>query len=327
MATISPGVEGELADGDEDQRRHEGEDQGHHRPHEEPGERADRGQQQDQDDVEPARGGAQRDAVEDGRDRVRLDLGARHQFAAVGGLLDVLEDRRGGADDDDLVLEPIRVDPAVEDVDVGVGGDRLRRSRVVDPGATIRRVEAVVFDEFALRHFGGDDGEAFEVLQRVGEAPHRAVGVGDVDGVPGPRPDLPQDRVAAEDRVLALGAHFAGGEDDVAGVVDGFDQRVVIAGVGCLGELDVEGDRLGPVFDQAVDHFRVQPPRERPLQLQFAEGVVVDPDDRQFRRGLLRRRGPRTGCRRYPVRVRAGVRTRNTRCRSPLRRQRRRQRR
>ena len=278
------GVEGELGGGDEDQGRAERDDERHQRPHEVPGERADGRQQEDQEDVDPARCRAQRDALEHGRDRVGPDLGTRHQLAAVWGLLDVLEDRGRRTDDDDLALQQVGVDPAVEDVDEGVGRDRFRRARVVDPCPSSGGVEPFVFDEFALRRFRGGDGEAFEVLERIWKAPDGPVGVGYVDRVAGAGADPAQHRIAAEDRVLALWADFGGGEDDVAGAVHRFDQFVVFARNRGRRELDVVGDHLGAVFDQAVDQPRVEPPRERPLLFQFAEGVVVDPDDRDFRR-------------------------------------------
>ena len=58
-------------------------------------------------------------------------------------------------------------------------------------------------------------------------------------------------------------------------------------GVGRLGELDVDRDRLGARFAQAVDHPCVQRAREGPLHAEFAEGAVVDRDDDDVVRPLL----------------------------------------
>src|SRR4029079_2177869 len=143
------------------------------------------------------------------------------------------------------------------------------------------------FDEFALRRFGRRDRKAFEVLERVGVAPDGAVGVGNVDRVAGASADPAQHRVAAEYGVLALRADFGRREDDVAGPLHRFDQFVVFAWVARRSELDVVGDHPGAVFDQAIDQARVEPPREGPAQVQFAEGVVVDPDDGDLGRHFL----------------------------------------
>src|SRR6266540_839977 len=71
------------------------------------------------------------------------------------------------------------------------------------------------------------------------------------------RADLAQEGVPAEHVAGAPLVRLRRGEDDVVGLVDGGDERVVVAGCGLLGELDVVDDRLGAVAAQAVDGLRV----------------------------------------------------------------------
>jgi hypothetical protein len=66
---------------------------------------------------------------------------------------------------------------------------------------------------------------------------------------------------------------------DVAGAGDGLVQRVVVALVRRLRELDVVGDRARAGAAQAVDRLGVQAPRERPLAVEVGERDVVDGDD------------------------------------------------
>ena len=99
-------------------------------------------------------------------------------------------------------------------------------------------------------------------------------------GVGGAGADFVHHRFAAEDPAVPAPVGFGRREDHPAGARDRFDQGVVLARRRRLGELDVDRDRLGAGFAQAVDHPGVQRAGEGPLHAQFAEGAVVDLDDR-----------------------------------------------
>ena len=83
------------------------------------------------------------------------------------------------------------------------------------------------------------------------------------------------------------------------GASDRLDQGVVIAGIGRLGELDVESDQSGAGGEQVIDHDGVVAARERPLvadarvlgvkRAEVVERALVDCDDDE----VLDERGPR----------------------------------
>jgi hypothetical protein len=90
-------------------------------------------ERRDEEDVEPGRDVAQREAVQRRPDRVGLDLRAGHELRAAGRRgMHVLLSRRGGADDDDLAADGAEVELRIQDVHEGQGRERVRPSPVVD---------------------------------------------------------------------------------------------------------------------------------------------------------------------------------------------------
>ena len=208
-----------------------------------------------------------------------LDFGAGHQLVAAGrGRVDVLQRGRGGADDHRLAAEDRVRHLAAEDARVGDFEEGPGRAAVVDPGFAVAFQLARV-DLLAGLRFGDRDREADQPAFVVVHLADRAAGVRPDDGVAGAGVQFLHYRFAAEDPRFALGVYFGGREDEAGRAAHRFDQRVVVTRAARLGELDVDRDRLGAGFAQAVDHFRVQPPREGPLLVEVAEGDVVDADD------------------------------------------------
>ena len=148
---------------------------------------------------------------------------------------------------------------------VGDLAEGPRRAAEVDPGAAVAFHRGRV-DRFARRGFGGDDGEAGEPVELVVHLADGAAGVGLDHGVAGAGADFAHHRFAAEDPAFAVRVDFGGGEHDAARPRDRFDQGVVLARLGRLGELDVDGDRLGARRAQPVDHAGVQGAGEGPLR-------------------------------------------------------------
>jgi hypothetical protein len=92
--------------------------------------------------------------------------------------------------------------------------------------------------------------------------------------------------VAAEDQRAPSLVELGRGQDDATGAGDRVEQRDVLARPGRLGELHVVDDRARARRLEAVDHARVQRPRERPLLAQVGERGVVDGDDEEVARRL-----------------------------------------
>ena len=101
-------------------------------------ERGEHGEQDEQQQVDAARCGAQRQAVQRGPDRVRLDLGARHQLLAAHRRgVHVAKRRRRGAHDHDVVADSLGRHAAVVYVRERDGRDRPGRAAEVDPGLVV----------------------------------------------------------------------------------------------------------------------------------------------------------------------------------------------
>ena len=127
-------------------------------------------EQDDQQDVDPAGDRGQREPVEHGGDRVGLDLWSGHRGIGRRGV-DVLEDRSGRADHDDLagVLVGRKLRPVLGPVGGAVVRARERDRRVrsgrsgeVDPTVAGERLDVVAGSDA-----GGDGGERLELADRV----------------------------------------------------------------------------------------------------------------------------------------------------------------
>lgn len=122
------GIEGELRPDEEQRGRDEAEQRAAQRAQACRAHRAGEAEAHDEQPVQPAWRPAQREVVEHGLDRGGLHLGAGHEVVARGrGREDVLQYRRGRADDHDLVAEHRGGNPALPDVAQGHGADRSRR--------------------------------------------------------------------------------------------------------------------------------------------------------------------------------------------------------
>ena len=216
--------------------------------------------------------------MERGPDRVRLDLGSRHQLlAADGGRVDVAERRRGAAHHDDLAAQ-LRVGHlAVQDVRERDGGDRAGRAAVVDPGAAV--AEAVRIGRVVGQPLGGRHGDALEAANLAREAGDGAARVVAKVGRGGARVDRAEVLVAAQHAGVAVAVALAGGEDGAAGVAEGVVEREVLGPARGLGELDVVDDRSGARPVKAAHDLGVLRARERPVVVQVGEGLGVDTDD------------------------------------------------
>ncbi len=262
--------------------------------------------QHDQRQVDPRPHRAQRQAPEDRLDRAGLDFGARH-LTGGGGRVDVLQRRRRGADDHDLVVEEaVRQATAVD------GRERHRaegafRPVVVDPGGgsvEIARVHPMPVGDFGARHserLQPPDGEA--------DASQDAAWIGGQQRVGGSRSHFAQQRAsfaAAEEPGVPVRVGLGRGHHGAPfGALERGEQRGLVAprlralagrrlgacggeraGAG-LGELHVVGDRAGMVARDLFDRSGVHPAREGPLQAQFVEGRGIDLDQHDVRRGPL----------------------------------------
>ena len=140
------------------------------------GQRGQHGQQDENREVEGRSRRAQREAVERGPDRVRLDLGAGHELlAAYGRRVDVAQGGRRAADHDDPAADLAVRHAVVKDVGEGDRRDRAGRAAVVDPGLAV--AEAAGVGRLAGEPLRRGDGDALDAADLIREARDRAARV------------------------------------------------------------------------------------------------------------------------------------------------------
>ena len=254
--------------------------------------------------------------VEDRGGGIRFDLHAGH-VRVRRGRVEVLQGPLRVADEHDLAAEVVRRErmvPAgrrpvllrVVDARERHPGDGVLSARIVDPA---RPAELLAGDLLVEGHLGRDHVQRGNVLDRVDHlAVHAArLVLGEQRG-PGARADRLQQRgplSRAQETDLSVPAlvRRRGVERGDPGVVaDRLEQGEVVARErraldlarlaegGLVGEFDVEHDRLGVLGGDVVDQLGVVGARERE-RVQVLEGLVVDRDDRDVRRRLLRAAG------------------------------------
>ena len=225
--------------------------------------------------------------MQDGRDRVGLDLGPRHLVPTERNGVDILQRRRGRADDDDLVAEEPAREPVQVDARERDRGHRPRRAREVDQlrvvGKRVRRLPR--------RTLGGGDRKAFQALELVRRAPDDPAGVCVEVAVSQARAGIGEALLAAEELPLALVVDLGRREDEVSGRAVLVHERVVLddplPAFGGLAELDVVGDHLRACRLQVLDRLGVDGARERPALPELAERRVVDLHDHDLLGRLL----------------------------------------
>ena len=190
--------------------------------------------------------------------------------------MDVLERRRRGADDHDLVAE----EPARELVQVDAG-ERDRRHR---PGRSREVDQPRVVGEgvhgLPGRPLDGGHCEGLQALPLIRRPADDSARVGVEVPVAEPRAGIGETLLAAQELPLALVVHLGRREDEVPRGTVLVHERVVLAdarlALGGLAELDVVGDHLRARSFQVLDRLRVDLARERPALPEFAERRVVD---------------------------------------------------
>ena len=134
-----------------------------------------------------ARRVAQREVVEHGGGRVRLQLGPGHRRVRGRRLDQVLRGRVGGPDDHELAVERVVGHLAAQHVDERVGRVGPGRAGEVDPCLVLVELRAV--DRLAPVELAGLDGQRPQLDRPVEQLAHDAVVVGrDADRGEG-RPD------------------------------------------------------------------------------------------------------------------------------------------
>ena len=250
--------------------------------HPQRGERDDEGQGDRDEHVEPARRLAQRQAAQDGRDRVGLHLGARHQLVVGDGDgVEVLQRRRGRADDDDAAAQLLLRHAAVEEVLEAVGGDRARGPVVVDQ----RGVERLDLAPGRRLHRG--DGEGLEPVDRRGgraARPRRCPPACSCS--PRGRPPRASTSSPPSTFVRPFGSTSVVERTVPGARATASKSARSERGAGArLGELDVVGDRPDAARAQDVDRLRVVPAVDRPLP-EGGDRLGVDVDDGDVGRRL-----------------------------------------
>ena len=223
--------------------------------------------------------------------------------------MDVLQGRRGRPDDDELVAEEPLGHLVLHDVGERDGLQGLVPAVEVDPRAVLVGELAGVHAP-PLRHLDARHRQRLQIVDLVRDAADHAAGVRREDPVAGLGVDLLQRRPAGAEEVRLARVGLGEREHDLAvRVGDRVDEVEVVlvadprqraacaragelqdarrparreldeAGRAALGELHVVGDDLRPVGADAIDDLGVHRARERPLQSQLLEGLVIDGHD------------------------------------------------
>ena len=150
----------------------------------------------------------------------------------------------------------------------GAGGARVVDPRVADLGGLAARGHARRGGRERRRAPVGQRDAADRALREV-RAPDRDV------------------LAPVEDLGAALLVEPGGGEDELARPPRGEDERVVLLGLGGLGEHEVVRDGAGAGAAQLVDDVRVHGARERRLDVEVVQRLRVDGHEHDVLRRIL----------------------------------------